>query len=98
MTIKAEVDEFDSANPEVCQLFVRFTFEAPPSRATRFSVDSVAERIRWFFNIKTRGGEFKLNNNLRPFYARKWAREFPGFAELFETRKAACDLVEEVTE
>jgi hypothetical protein len=28
----------------------------------------------------------------RPFYARRWAREYPQYADLFETRKAACDV------
>jgi hypothetical protein len=94
---QAEFDEFDRASPIVWDLFVRFTFEAIHAGATRFSVDSVTERIRWFTTVETRSGEFGLNNNFRPFYARKWQKELPEYAELFETRKAACDLVEVVT-
>jgi hypothetical protein len=98
MTTQAEFDEFDRANPIVWALFVRFTLEAIRSGLTRFSVDSITERIRWYSVVETRGGEFKLNNNLRPYYARKWQKEFPEYADLFETRLAACDLMEEVVE
>jgi hypothetical protein len=78
---QAEFDEFDRANPIVWDLFVRFTFEAIHAGANRFSVDSISERIRWFTTIETRGGEFKLSNSHRPFYARRWQREFSEYAD-----------------
>lgn len=95
---QAEFDEFDRAHPIVWDLFVRFTLEAIHAGAVRFSVDSITERIRWFSLVETRGGEFKLNNNIRPYFARKWRREFPEYADFFETRKAACDLMEVVAD
>jgi hypothetical protein len=98
MRTQVDSEEFDSANPAVWKLFVKFTFDAIHAGSSSFSVDSVTERIRWFTTIETRAGEFKLNNNLRPYYARKWQKEFPKYADLFETRRAACDLMEEVVD
>jgi hypothetical protein len=92
--IQNEFDEFHRANPIIWDLFVRFTLEAIGSGSTRFSVDSVTERIRWYSVVETRGGEFKLNNNLCQYYARKSQKEFRQYADLFATRKASCDLVE----
>lgn len=73
---QADFEDFDAANPAVWALFVKFTFDAIRAGSTRFSFDSVTERIWWFTTVETRGGEFKFNNNLRAYYARKWQKEF----------------------
>ena len=99
MKTAAEFEEFISRNPEVWTHFCRFAMEAIDAGASKFSVDSLTERVRWYSNVEIKGkDEFRLNNDDRPHFARKWAREFPQFAYLFETRRASCDVVEEVAE
>jgi hypothetical protein len=43
---QAEFDQFDADNPIVWELFVRFTYEAIVAGVTRFSVDSITEKIQ----------------------------------------------------
>jgi hypothetical protein len=34
---------------------------------------------------------YKLNNNFKPFYARKFMREYPAYVGIFELRKSKWD-------
>lgn len=58
----------------------------------RLSIASLFEwaRIECFEGRKGKG-VFKLNNNLRPAFARALMRDYPELRGKFETRKATCD-------
>jgi hypothetical protein len=80
--------DFHRANPEVYAYFRRFTSEAIRAHHTKFRVAAVIERIRWETNVITRdpsGTELKIPNNTRPFYARLWMKDNPGWPEFFRT-------------
>lgn len=68
-----EVQAFHKAHPAVWELFVRFTLE----------------RIRWESDVATDegGSTFKLNNNYRAFYARRFMRMYPEWSGFFRTRE-----------
>ena len=70
--IKEQVKRFDSEHPEMWKLFIRFTFE----------------RIRW--EVDSVGGKdqatFKLNNNYRAIYSRRFHQEHPEYDGFFRTR------------
>ena len=78
---------FDEANPIVWGLFRRFTFEVIDSGKSHFGVGAIWERLRWemAFATKTADG-FKLNNNHRAYYARKFMARYPQHAGFFRTR------------
>jgi len=84
--------EFHRANPRVYELFVQYTFEAIRAGCRHFSAYSVRERIRWNRDVETRGRDgFKLNNNLTPYYARKFMHDHPAQRGIFATREARAD-------
>lgn len=84
----AEVRAFHAAHPEVWELFERFALEAARSRS-HFGVGAVWERMRWETAVNPRyadHGEYKLNNNFRAFYARRFMRLHPEHEGFFRTR------------
>jgi len=83
-------EKFDKANPRCWQLFAHFTHEAIEANAIHFGAQAILERIRWETAINTQG-EFKVNNNYAPFYARKFHEEFPEHKGFFRTRESVAD-------
>ena len=87
--MRSQVKAFHSENPEVWNLFVRFTKEIIHRGFKQYSVNAIFERIRW--EVDTAGGdgryEFKLNNNFRAFYARRFMRMYPEYDGFFKTRR-----------
>jgi hypothetical protein len=79
--------EFDEENPRVYELLCRFADEAISVGRTRLGISLLFERIRWEVYIITSDDEFKLNNNHRAYYARRWLSEHPQYPEFFATRK-----------
>jgi hypothetical protein len=85
---------FHEANPEVYRLFKRFTLQAIRAGRQHYSAYAVCHQIRWHIEIvKRHEGDWKLNNNFIPFYARVFHRDFPQHADFFETRTLKADRV-----
>jgi ABC-type proline/glycine betaine transport system substrate-binding protein len=78
--------EFHKANPQVYELFKRFTFEALRSGRKNYSAYAIFQRIRWHSEIETQGDDFKLNNNHQPYYARLFMHDHPQYDGFFRTR------------
>jgi len=92
---------FHKANPLVWQYFCKFTFTMIYKGFKHYSVNAIFERIRWELDVGGDGTSvFKLNNNYRAFYARRFHNMFPQHAGFFRTReqtssdKSATDLPE----
>lgn len=85
MSHQDKFEIYDRQNPHVYEMFDRFAREALDAGRKVLSAYLIFERIRWETQIVTQGDPFKVNNNYRPYYARKWMRENnrPG---LFRTR------------
>jgi hypothetical protein len=86
--IRQQVTEYHSKHPEVWRLFCRFTFQMFTKGYAHYSVNAIFERIRWEMDA---GGDgihtFKLNNNYRAFYARRFMRAYPQHDGFFRTRE-----------
>lgn len=84
-----EVQAFHKAHPAVWELFVRFTLERIKAGFLHYSVNAIFERIRWESDVATDegGSTFKLNNNYRAFYARRFMRMYPEWSGFFRTRE-----------
>ena len=86
--LQEKFEKFDSDNPHVWALFVKYTMDAIHTGRKSYSAYVIFERIRWHTEIETNSQEpFKLNNNHRPYYARKFAKQFPEYGNFFRTRK-----------
>ena len=86
--MRRQVREFHKKHPEVWDLFVTFTFDRIERGFKHYSVNGIFERIRW--DVGNVGGdgitEFKLGNNHRPFYARRFMKKYPKYDGFFRTR------------
>jgi hypothetical protein len=77
---------YDAENPEIWEMFEFFTFQLITKGYKRIGSKMVVERIRW--ETMVRGtGSFKVNNNMTPYYARKFERSHPEYSGLFEKRQ-----------
>jgi hypothetical protein len=86
--------EFHANNPQVYELFRRFTFQAIDAGRRDFGAKAVVERIRWSTMVETKGDIFKINNNYTSWYARMFMNDHPEHYGLFQTREAAADHME----
>ena len=90
--IADQCTEFHIQNPEVWDLFVQFTFEMIRRGFSNYSSNAIFERIRW---EKDAGGDgtsqFKLNNNYRALYARRFMRMYPEHEGFFRTREQVSE-------
>lgn len=87
--LESAFDEFHEANPEVWDLFKKYTFEVLRAGHKHYSSKAIVERIRWHTDIETKGGGFKVNNNFTQFYARLFMHTYPKHADFFRTRKVS---------
>jgi hypothetical protein len=91
--LKEQAQQFHKDHPEVWDNFVKFTFDRIQKGYKNYSVYSIMERIRWDMSIGGDGlTEFKINNNIRPFYARRFMKLYPECSGFFRIReqKSAC--------
>lgn len=84
---EARFERFHAENPDVYDLFKKYTFEAIMAGREHFSVISIFERIRWYTDVETQGDPFKINQNFAAYYGRKFMQDFPAFEGFFRTRK-----------
>jgi hypothetical protein len=84
--MKMTFEQFDNNNPQVWDLFMRFTFDTIHAGHKRFSADSILHRIRWETSVVTTDAHFKINNDYSADYARKFMTSFPKYNNFFEIR------------
>lgn len=86
--IFAAYKEWDAANPHFYPLFVRFSRQLAARGYRNIGVALIFERIRWESMIRTtETDEYKLNNNFRSIYARRFMADYPELNGFFRTRK-----------
>ena len=87
MNLTKQFQEYDQNNPHVWHLFKRFAKEALDAGHKVLSASLIVERIRWEVNVVTYSNDpFKVNNNHRAFYSRKFMTEHPEYGNVFRTR------------
>ena len=86
--MREAVEEYNKEHPEVWDLFVRFSFEMINRGFKNYSVNAIFERIRWEHDA---GGDgittFKIGNNHRAFYSRRFMNMYPIHLGFFRTRE-----------
>lgn len=92
-------EQYDKANPQVWDAFIRFTKEAIASGHERLSAKLVVERIRWETLIDSRSDDgFKICNNHSAYYARKFHKVFPEHEGFFRTRAVSAPSADETVD
>lgn len=88
MTLEEKFNKFDNENPKVYEMFVHFACELISAGYKKLSASLITERIRWEVKLATvSDDQFKINNNHRAFYARKFMLDFPEYNEYFRIRE-----------
>ena len=76
--IREQVRTYHRNHPEVWELF---------SGRKHYSANAIFERIRWEKDLGNASeAAFKLNNNYRAFYARRFMASYPQHEGFFRTR------------
>lgn len=86
---------YDKQNPDIWDSFVAIALETKNKGFDTYSANGIFEIIRWQTGV-TGKGQFKVNNNFRPDYARKLEREYPMFKGFFRTRELKATRVKKV--
>ena len=76
---------FHAANPQVYAALRSLALSMRLRGVRRAGIGQLFEVLRWQYALQTNGGDFKLNNNYRSFYAHLLNRE-PELHDMFETR------------
>ena len=87
--MREQVQAYHNKHPEVWQKFVEFTFDRIRRGYKHYSVNGIFERIRW--DLEGIGGDgkstFKIGNNYRAFYARRFHKMYSEHDGFFRTRE-----------
>jgi len=80
-------NEYHTQNPNVYDLFKRYSIQLKESGHKHYGAKTIMERIRWHIDVESKGDKFKINNNYTSRYVRMLVAEIPAFAEFFRTRE-----------
>ena len=86
ITLMNRFNNFNRDNPEVYELFKRFTFQAINKGHTRLSAWMIANRIRWETQIETVNDDYKISNDYIALYSRKFMKDYPQHDGFFRTK------------
>lgn len=96
MTIE-EFQWYHKENPEVYEMFERFTFQVISTGRKYFSARAIIERIRWYSQIEDNSVTFKISDHPMPFYARLFELKNPQYSGFFMKKKCPADgLIKEI--
>lgn len=79
--------KYHDENPQIYDLFLKFTFQVIASGRESYSVDGITHRMRWYAEVESHDPDgFKINNNHRAYYARLFMEQYPQYDGFFRTR------------
>lgn len=91
-TLTQRFNQYHRDNPQVYELFKKFTFMAIRRGHNRLSAWMIANRIRWETSIETFSvEEYKISNDYIALYARMFMSDHPeynGFFRIKEMKRA----------
>lgn len=90
--LAAKFEKFHADNPHVYDMLVSLlrTWVANTHRQ-KIGIAALFERARWEIAITTTDPNFKLNNNLKAYYARLIMKQEEDLAGIFDLRRSAAD-------
>lgn len=95
MTLQEKFNESHAKNPEIYELFKKYTFEVMGKGFKNFGAHTILHRIRWYSDVESNGEEFKINNNYSAYYSRLFMKDFPEHEGFFRTRTVGTEMPED---
>lgn len=87
-TLTERFNQYHRDNPQVYELFKKFTFMAIRRGHKRLSAWMIANRIRWETSIETYSvEEYKISNDYIALYARKFMQDYPSYDGFFKIKQ-----------
>lgn len=86
LSIAEQFMAFHKHNPQVYQALRHLAINLVASGRKRGSINQLFEVLRYEYSLRTKGDEYKLNNNYRSYYARLLMNNEPALRGWFETR------------
>lgn len=80
-------EEHNAEDPRLYVMFKVFAAELIRAGRKRISHGTIVERIRWETAIRSKLGDFKVNQNFGRPMAEKFIRDHPEYDGIFEFRK-----------
>jgi len=73
--MREQCQQFHAENPEVWELFVKFSLQKMAEGFEHYGAKAVMERVRWETEAARPGGtSYKINNNFTAFFAARYMR------------------------
>ena len=90
--MRRQVNDYHKKHPDVWKMFEEFTFQMINQGYKKYSVNAIFERIRWEKDVGGDGvTQFKIGNNYRAFYSRRFMKKYPKYEGFFRTRKQVSE-------
>lgn len=87
MSIQERFDAFHAANPWVADSLEALVADWLANDNSRVGMKQMVEVVRWEYGRRTKGDEFRLNNNYTSRYARLLIARHPEWADAIEVRE-----------
>ena len=84
--LKSKWWEWHKKNPQICELFDKFTFHAINRGHKKMSAWMIINRVRWETSVVTYGNPFKISNDYISMYARYFMHRYPQYKGFFRTK------------
>lgn len=88
-----KLEKYHEDNPHIYDMFIKFTMAALYKGHKYIGAKMIIERIRWESMVEAKNDKFKINNNIAPFYARLFMKQYPFYNDVFRLREAMADSI-----
>lgn len=89
-------EQYHKDNPEIYENFKKYALQAIRKGHKRLSAEFIFNVIRWETRVSAQDGDFKINNDMKPWYSRLFQKEFPEHRGFFETRRSKADAAAKI--
>lgn len=79
--------EFHEKNAFVYQEFYKLSAKMKSNGRRKYSAWTIINKIRWDYDLKTKGDVFKINNDFIALYARLVIYNYPELSDFFSLRE-----------
>jgi hypothetical protein len=94
LTINFAMERFEKyheKNPQIYEKFKAIAFEAIRRGHKNLSAEFIFNVIRWKTNVSAIDDKYKICNDFKPFYARKFMKDHPTMKGFFRCRASKAD-------
>jgi hypothetical protein len=86
-SIQERFESFHALNPWLLTELEKLAQQMLDAGRTRLSIETLVGRIRWDYDIATRGDTFRVNDHFTSRYVRLMIERNPSWDSVFATRK-----------